>query len=186
MKTAILTISFCLFLLSAAHGQKESRNIVYAEGLGITGYYSVNYERFQPLTRNRSVLIGAGVGFSYVERHLDERVLSLPFRLNVCVGTKNFYGEIGVNYLRYHKKDYDYRHNQWYDKYFQNRYWFFHIGARYQARKNGLFVRGFIFPVKIRADYGSYIYHIGKKIYELRNEGKKFILWGGIDVGYAF
>jgi hypothetical protein len=186
MRLKFLAVCFCALAHFSLFSQKETRNNVYAEGLGIAGYYSLNYERFQPVTRNRSILIAASAGFSYMERHLDERWISFPIRLNICAGYKNFYGEIGMNYLPYYKKDYDYRHNQWYDKYFSDRCWFYHFGLRYQPKKKGVFLRSFVFPVKVKPENGGFIYHIDKGYYKLNHEGKKFTWWGGIDVGYSF
>jgi hypothetical protein len=133
------------------------------------------------------VLIGADVGFYYFS-NIDkgQRWISFPFRLNLCVGAKKIYGEIGVDYLMGSLEDYDYNRGYWRGERYRERYLFPHVGLRYQPQKKGLFFRGFIFPIKVTPGNGSFLYHLGNYYYELRDKGKKYFFWGGVDVGYSF
>jgi len=58
MKHFIKVLLCCICLHVEAYAQKNLRNNIYGEALGFAGYYSVNYERFQPLTKNRMILAG--------------------------------------------------------------------------------------------------------------------------------
>jgi hypothetical protein len=49
MKHFIKVLLCCICLHVEAYAQKNLRNNIYGEALGFAGYYSVNYERFQPL-----------------------------------------------------------------------------------------------------------------------------------------
>jgi hypothetical protein len=167
-----------------ALGQKSSRNNLYVEGLGATGYYSLNYERVQPFFRHRLVLLTAGTGFSRI-KHDGDRWVSLPFRASLCVGRK-WYGEVGYNFVRSKAFSRSFLHpDQWIDWGWYNfRFW--HMGIRYQARKKDLFIRTFVFPLKVNVDNSPLLFHLDRDFYQLRAEGQKFILWGGLDIGYSF
>jgi hypothetical protein len=166
--------------------QKSTRNNLYAEGLGLAGYYSLNYERIQPITRNRSVLLGADLGFGLL-RYDYAKGYAFPFRLNLCVGRKGIYGEIGADYLITRHKEPSVFHSGTYGSYLVYKRWFVHGGIRYQPIKKRIFFRAFIFPIEVKYSHGSIIYFYGERdAYNLKKRGVNYIWWGGIDVGWAF
>jgi len=87
----------------------SAKNIIYAEVWGNTYHYSLNYERIilQPRYFKMSIRTGIGmlpaVGF-YEGRNYNAIDFSLPIELNVMVGKKSNYLDIGIGYA------YDYTH----------------------------------------------------------------------------
>ena len=65
-KKALNSIILIFGLLASPNlfSQEISRNIIFAEASGVTGIYSVNYERL--LKDNRNVNFGIRAGFSYI------------------------------------------------------------------------------------------------------------------------
>ncbi len=187
----------CLFagllfvcLCTSIMAQKSTRNNLYAEGLGLAGHYSLNYERIQPITRNRTVLLGADLGFGLL-RYDYAKGYAFPFRLNLCIGKKGIYGEAGVNYLITRHKEPNAFHPGTYSSYLEYRRWFVHGGVRYQPKKKGLFLRAFLFPIKTepqKYSNGPILYFYGERdaLTLSRKKGKEYAWWGGIDVGWAF
>ena len=177
---------YCLCLHVEAYAQKNLRNNIYGEALGFAGYYSVNYERFQPLIKNRMILAGFNAGFS-IEKYSYTRVNAIPMGLKICVGWKGIYGEFGGDYLFIRGKTPDYFHGGGTYYIETSKFKLFHFGVRYQPEKCRIFVRGFLFPFKVVPNTAILLHYYDKPdFFELRDQGKSHVWWGGIDIGYSF
>ena len=179
-----LSLFFILFY-QEAYSQKSLRNNVYGEALGFAGHYSVNYERFQPLLKNRAVLLGLNAGFC-LEQYRTSKGFAIPMGIKLCVGWKGVYGEVGGDYLFLREKEPDYFHGG-FSSLDNSKFKFFHLGIRYQPEKSRLFIRAFMFPLKVRGTNGILLFYYGKPdFFELRDQGKSHVWWGGLDIGYSF
>jgi len=185
MKFFLKVLLCCICLHDEAYAQKSLRNNVYGEALGFAGYYSVNYERFQPLTKNRMLLAGLNAGFC-IEKYSYSRGFAIPIGLKVCIGWKGIYGEFGGDYLFIREKTPDYFHGGWREP-TTSKFKFLHFGVRYQPEKCRVFFRGYLFSVKTLGRNGLLLHYYNKPAaYELREQGKTRVWWGGIDIGYSF
>jgi hypothetical protein len=164
-----------------------AKNNVYGEVLGLTGYYSINYERF--IYNRKNIRIATSLGAYHIE-YKNVEWLSFPVRLNLLVGKNKWYGEIGYSELLTWEKVKSFR-GYWLNAGFEH-YPLIHIGARYQGHKNGLLLKAYIFPLPINTigflDYLPLIAHYGKwkEFFAAKKAGRKVVWWGGIGIGYAF
>lgn len=185
MKLFFWIAIFLTFIKTEAFAQKQTRNNIYMEALGFAGHYSVNYERFQPLFHKRLLLLGFNAGFC-LEQYKLSKGYAIPLGLKVCVGTRNIFGEFGGDFLFVREGSPDFFHGGWRNP-INSKFRFLHAGIRYQPSKKGLFIRGFIYPFNIQGVNNLVLYYYGKPdYYVLRDQGKKFVWWGGLDVGYSF
>lgn len=146
----------------------------------------MNYERLIPLKRIPLTSLGVNIGGSYYggfQKLGGDEWFFVPLRLNFCVGKNDFYGEAGINFLFNVYKDRFYYRGHEYDKYYREGFWFCHLGLRYQPGKDGLFFRGFVFPIIISINNHPFLEYIGKEYTDYKN--RKFFLWGGISIGYS-
>lgn len=157
---------------------RMSNNVVYAEALGVGGYYSLNYERVLFQACKERLMVSASMGGSYYYRPRDIQRIYFLERLNVAYGIKDIYLEIGVNVILARKRSYSFRD-----------YWlawnnagtlFPHAGIRFQ-RKNWPFLKVYIFPIHNDAYNDFYLYLIDKPW-----KGPEWYWWGGFAIGYAF
>jgi hypothetical protein len=176
---------FCL-LFVAFHAKTQTNippcramNNAFVEWRGVTGHYSVNYERLLLRTWKNRVLLGAGTGFSSFTYGVS-KWNSFLFRANLALGYRQVYGEIGVDFLSVHENYKSWRLGSVWDKYRFVRY-----GLRYQALKKGLFIRTYVFPIHVDLYRDKYLYHIGYDYDDLKKTKKRF-WWGGVEVGYSF
>ena len=131
------------------------------------------------------LLVGLNGGFC-VEQYSASKGFAIPLGLKVCVGWKGLYGEIGGDYLFLRQREPDYFHGG-FSIATNSKFKFFHFGVRYQPEKYRIFVRGFLFPFKVVANTAILLYYYDKPdFFELRDQGKSHIWWGGIDIGYSF
>ncbi len=188
MKHKMLMLALCVAGCFEAGTQatspphRKAMNNVFVEALGVTGYYSVNYERVWLRAWDSRLLVTTSVGFSQKTTN-GVKWTSFPARLNIAIGKPHFYGEIGFSWLPVWK-DYDSDNLAS----FWEKFWFINLGFRYQPKHKGLFARAYVFPVPVDSDTydtSPYLYHLGYNYYKLRDE-KKFTLWGGIGLGYSF
>jgi hypothetical protein len=91
-----LIIVICMLLSVNIFSQDISRNIIFAEASGVTGIYSVNYERL--LFKNQNVNLGIRGGFAYVPVFLGyESRMQFPISLSLIKNiTKNHFLEMRV------------------------------------------------------------------------------------------
>lgn len=77
--------------------QDIKRNIVFVEGFGSTGHYSVNYERL--LFKSDNINLGARIGFSYVPNlYIYNSKYIFPLSLSLLKNVnKNHYLEIRIS-----------------------------------------------------------------------------------------
>ena len=89
-----LIIILCMLISVNIFSQDISRNIFFAEASGVTGIYSVNYERL--LFKNNNVNLGIRVGFAYVPTFLGyESRTQFPISLSLIKNiTKNHFLEL--------------------------------------------------------------------------------------------
>lgn len=92
------TIIFLFVLLFSVNlfSQNTSRNIFFAEASGVTGIYSVNYERLLKEKRNHNFGIRAGISFIPYSKHYNSLMVfpvSISYIKNVV---NNHFMEIRV------------------------------------------------------------------------------------------
>jgi hypothetical protein len=186
--TFFILLIFSLPLKSIGQTQAIlAKNNAYAEVLGVTGYYSINYERF--LYTKKYFRVSTSIGFSHIQYN-DAEWLDFPVRLHFLVGKNKWYGELGYVELLTWEKILSFR-GYWLNKGFE-RYPLVHIGVRYQGDKNKLMLKAYIFPLLVNGTrnttYLPLIAHYDKwhSYFEAKKAGRPFVWWGGIGVGYAF
>lgn len=177
----LLCLLFATFFAQAqtSTSPRRAMNNAFVEWRGVTGHYSVNYERLLLREWKNRVLLGAGTGFSSFTYGVS-KWSSFLFRANLALGYRQVYGEIGIDFLSIHENYKSWRLGSVWDKYRFVRY-----GLRYQALKRGLFIRAYVFPIPVTVDRGGYFYHIGYDYDDLKKTKKRF-WWGGVGVGYSF
>lgn len=158
---------------------RHAMNNAFVEWRGTTGHYSVNYERLLLRGADNRILVGGGGGFSAFTYGVSKWT-TVPLRLSFAVGYRQFYGELGFDYLFVHENYKSWRLGSRWDRYSFARY-----GLRYQALKKGLFVRAYVFPITVDATKDAYLYHLGYNYRELKKT-KKRVWWGGVGVGCSF
>jgi hypothetical protein len=87
-------IVLCMLLSVNIFSQDIPRNTIFAEASGVTGIYSVNYERL--LFKNQNVNLGIRAGFAYVPVFLGyESRTQFPVSLSLIKNiTKNHFLEL--------------------------------------------------------------------------------------------
>lgn len=144
-----ILLSFGLLISINLFSQEISRNIFFAEASGVTGIYSVNYERL--LRENRNINFGLRAGISLINNsiHYNSKVVfpvSVSLIRNIA---KNHFMEIraGISNNFYQYEDYSERGhgdtNLNYVPPIKTGYIFLPsigIGYRYQPETKGLFI----------------------------------------------
>ncbi|MDX1911660.1 MAG: hypothetical protein SFV22_09265 [Saprospiraceae bacterium] len=177
----------CFFLAGyALYAQRPPVNTVYIEALGLAGYHSFNYERVQYLNENHTLLLGGNLGLGLLRYDLVKGI-ALPFRLHLCAGKRSLFAELGLDYLIYKYKVPSALHPGSYNYNLNYARWFIHAGARYQPKKDGLFLRAYVFPIETNGSNGSILYIMGEQSgYKLNRKGIKYAWWGGLSMGWTF
>ena len=195
MKKTLFTLFLFLPLLLAAQTeprspQRRSYNNVFAEAWGVTGWYSVNYERIFWRSKRNVFMVSASVGYSNLARK-GVRHVNWPMRLMLCVGKKNLYGEVGYD-LIFNKSEGSSIIHGWTRKDKCN---YLHAGIRYQPMKSGLYLRAYVFAIPLQNfavplpyDFAcsGIFYHLDRDRFDLLNAGKKNLWWGGVGIGWSF
>ncbi len=195
MKKYLLLPLFVLPLLLTAQTeprspQRRSYNNVFAEAWGVTGWYSVNYERIFWRSKRNVFMVSASTGY-YNLAYKGVRHIRYPFRLMLCVGKNQWMGELGYNLLLGKNKAQGYLHPWEYNV----RSNYLHAGVRYQPLHRGLYIRAYIFaiplqrfsiPMPIQESDDSMFYHLDQDYWALHDAGKKNLWWGGVGIGWSF
>ncbi|MDX1911659.1 MAG: hypothetical protein SFV22_09260 [Saprospiraceae bacterium] len=186
MLIRLMLLSFLALNPDATFAQRIARHTIYAEAKGPGGNYSFNYERIWPLRTDRIVLLGASVGYSYLDYDrvsIEARGHIFPLRLNLCAGWQYYYMEFGGDFVFFRYKDKD---NSSFDPVGGNGF-FLHAGLRFQSKHSGLFARAFIMPVKVSNGNRDFLDFYGRHKPEiLAYQGKSYLWWYGVDLGWSF
>lgn len=180
----VIPFFYLLFATSFALAQTSppprfAKNNAFLEWRGVTGHYSINYERLLWRVWKNRVVVGCGLGFSNYSDEIS-RWRSFPFRTSLSVGMHQVHGEFGLDYVLVTET---YKSPKLAP--ISEGFAFFRMGLRYQPKKRGLFFRAYLFPVSVTAKNAPFLYHIGQSYFQLRRQQRDF-WWGGIGVGYSF
>lgn len=190
----ILVIFVSLLAMQSLPAQelnhRRSYNNFFAEAWGVTGYYSINYERILWRSKNNIFLTSASVGY-YNLAYKGVRHIRYPMRVMFCVGKRRVFGEVGYDLLLGKNTAQGLLH-PWTQDGKSN---YLHLGIRYQPLHNGLYVRAYVFaipleefavPMPIKDSDSSMFYHLDKDYWSMHDAGKKNLWWGGIGIGWSF
>lgn len=184
----IQIISILLLLAEFSFSQKYpviGKNIAYAEAWGVGSFRSANVERVIYITKKGRFLASTGVG--YYDNFKSTKFRLIPLRLFFCVGKNGFWGEFGINYVFQYATQKSVIGHTLEQK---EKLLLFQYGLRYQRfKKRGLFMRAYILPINEYGGYStdndSYVFHLVKR-FANRPPEKKYLIWGGIGIGYHF
>jgi hypothetical protein len=186
-----IILPFYFFILGQLlFAQSEvGRNIVSMEVWGVGSFYSANYERVVGVSKKKWSMLSTGLGYyEKLDNSGENSFRLIPIRMFLSLGKKNVFAEVGFNYVFQFSTQKSVIGNTLK----QNKQLsLLQLGIRVQKRsKHGLFFRAYILPVK---EYGigainnkNYIFHLKKRFAHDKPPQKKYLIWGGIGLGYHF
>lgn len=164
--------------------QNNKHNNVYAELLGNSVGYSVNYDRIIPLSSK--IKLAPRVGFEYIPRKLEEYPRygkwSFPLELNMLYGknkeSKNFFeGGLGLslfNLVENYERDENGKIAD--TKVKMAKATMLRLGFRHQKPEGGLMYRIGVMTKLTQDDFSKT--RIGDDLF--------YVVWPGVSIGYNF